>query len=90
MNPTLNAQTPQPWDALCLPRSAEAFDAGRDEDAGVPINYFSFSNLTTTSQYLNINRRGLHLASQRYEDSRQDPAEVAHNHRTRTSHCATA
>jgi hypothetical protein len=40
----------------------------------VPIVYVSsllgHSNLSTTSRYLNINRRGLHLAMQKFEDSR--------------------
>ena len=55
--------------------------ASRFEEAGVPINYVSnllgHTNLTTTSRYLNINRRGLHLAMQRYQESRKNPAQVA-------------
>lgn len=47
----------------------------RFDEAGVPIIYVSsllgHSNLSTTSRYLNINRRGLHLAMQKFEESRQ-------------------
>ena len=47
----------------------------RFAEAGMPINYVSgmlgHTNLTTTSRYLNINRRELHRAMQRYEESRQ-------------------
>jgi hypothetical protein len=42
----------------------------------MPINYVSnmlgHSNLSTTSRYLNINRRGLHLAMQKFEAQRQE------------------
>ena len=51
----------------------------------MPINFVSrllgHINLTTTSRYLNIHRRGLHMAMQKFEESRrvaealQDPAE---------------
>jgi integrase len=57
----------------------------RFDEAGVPINFVSrllgHTNLTTTSRYLNIHRRGLHMAMQKLEESRrlanslQDPAE---------------
>jgi integrase len=47
----------------------------RFDEAGMPIVYVStmlgHSNLTTTSRYLNINRRGLHLAMKSYEANRQ-------------------
>jgi indole-3-glycerol phosphate synthase len=47
----------------------------------MPINYVSallgHTNLTTTSRYLNINRRELHRAMQRFEESRQSKAEFA-------------
>ena len=40
----------------------------------MPIVYVSsflgHSNLSTTSRYLNINRRGMHLAMQKMDDSR--------------------
>jgi integrase len=43
----------------------------RFDEAGMPINYVSnvlgHSNLSTTSRYLNINRRGLHLAMEKFE-----------------------
>jgi integrase len=46
----------------------------RFDEAGMPIVYVStmlgHSNLSTTSRYLNINRRGLHLAMQKFEESR--------------------
>jgi hypothetical protein len=44
----------------------------------VPIVYVSsllgHSNLSTTSRYLNIHRRGLHLAMQKLEESRAPKA----------------
>jgi integrase len=60
--------------------------ASRFDEAGVAIVYVSsllgHSNLSTTSRYLNIHRRGLHLAMRKMEDSRapklnqeQPPAE---------------
>jgi len=59
--------------------------ASRFEEAGMPIIYVSnmlgHSNLSTTSKYLNLRRRGLHLAMQQYDESRrlasslQDPPE---------------
>jgi hypothetical protein len=48
--------------------------ASRFDEAGVPIVYVSsllgHSNLSTTSRYLNIHRRGLHLAMEKLEESR--------------------
>jgi integrase len=48
--------------------------ASRFDEAGVSIVYVSsmlgHSNLSTTSRYLNIHRRGLHLAMQKLEESR--------------------
>ena len=48
--------------------------ASRFDEAGVPIVYVSpllgHSNLSTTSRYLNIRRRGLHLTMQKLEESR--------------------
>jgi len=47
--------------------------ASRFDEAGVAIVYVSpllgHTNLSTTSRYLNINRRGLHLAMQKLEES---------------------
>ena len=47
----------------------------------MPINYVSallgHTNLTTTSRYLNINRRELHRAMQRFEESRESKDEFA-------------
>jgi integrase len=46
----------------------------RFDEAGMPINYVSnmlgHSNLSTTSRYLNINRRGLHIAMAKFEEHR--------------------
>ena len=56
----------------------------RFEEAGISLNYVStllaHTNLTTTSRYLNVNRRGLHNAMRRYEESRQmaDVAQKLH------------
>jgi len=54
----------------------------RFDEAGVPIIYVSnllgHSSLATTSRYLNINRRGLHLAMQKFEESRKNRKSVAH------------
>jgi integrase-like protein len=52
------------------------------DEAGTPIAYIGtmlgHSNLSTTSRYLNINRRGLHIAMQNFDASRTpraaDPA----------------
>jgi hypothetical protein len=47
----------------------------------VPTNYVSkllgHTNLTTTSRYLNIHRRGLQLAMRKVEDHRANQAGVA-------------
>jgi integrase len=47
----------------------------RFDEAGMPIVYVStmlgHSNLSTTSRYLNVNRRGLHLAMQKFEESQK-------------------
>jgi integrase len=49
--------------------------ASRFEEAGMPIIYVSnmlgHSNLSTTSRYLNIRRRGLHLAMRQFDESRR-------------------
>ena len=54
----------------------------RFAEAGMPINYVSgmlgHTNLTTTSRYLNINRRELHRAMQRFEASRAEFAQSLH------------
>ena len=54
----------------------------RFAEAGMPINYVSgmlgHTNLTTTSRYLNINRRELHRAMQRFEESRAEFAQSLH------------
>ena len=48
----------------------------RFDEAGVPINYVSkilgHANLTTTTRYLNINRRGLHRAMDQLEAHRSE------------------
>ena len=48
----------------------------RFDEAGVPTNYVSkmlgHRSLSTTSRYLNITRRGLHLAMQKLEQSREN------------------
>ena len=54
----------------------------RFAEAGMPINYVSgmlgHTNLTTTSRYLNINRRELHRAMRRFEVSRAEFAQSLH------------
>jgi integrase len=54
----------------------------RFDEAGVPTNYVSkllgHTNLTTTSRYLNIHRRGLQLAMQKLEEHRAGQKSVAH------------
>jgi integrase len=46
----------------------------RFDEAGMPIIYVSnmlgHVNLSTTSRYLNVRRRGLHLAMRAYDESR--------------------
>ena len=53
----------------------------RFDEAGVPTNYISkilgHTNLTTTSRYLNIHRRGLQLAMQKLEQHQSDQKAVA-------------
>jgi integrase len=48
----------------------------RFDEAGVPVNYVSkilgHASLTTTTRYLNIQRRGLHLAMTKLEDSQRE------------------
>jgi integrase len=57
----------------------------RFDEAGVPTNYVSkilgHTNLTTTSRYLNIHRRGLHLAMEKLEQHRsaKTVAQPLHN-----------
>lgn len=57
----------------------------RFDDAGVPINYVSkilgHTNLTTTSRYLNIHRRGLQAAMQtleRHQGKKESVAQALH------------
>ena len=54
----------------------------RFAESGMPINYVSgmlgHTNLTTTSRYPNINRRELHRAMQRFEESRAEFAQGLH------------
>lgn len=53
----------------------------RFDEAGVPTNYVSkllgHTNLTTTSRYLNIHRRGLQLAMRKLEQHQEEQARVA-------------
>ncbi len=60
------------------PRDLRHEAASRFDEAGVPIVYVSsllgHSNLSTTSRYLNIHRRGLYLAMQKQEESRAPKA----------------
>ena len=49
--------------------------ASRFDEAGMAISFVSamlgHTNLTTTSRYLNVHRRGLHMAMQKYEEARR-------------------
>ena len=53
----------------------------RFDEAGVPTNYVSkllgHTNLTTTSRYLNIHRRGLQMAMQKLEQHQAEQKAVA-------------
>ena len=67
----------------------------RFEEAGLPITFVSkilgHTNLSTTSRYLNIHRRGLHSAMQKLEQHRPGVAQsLAHGRETRTSRCASS
>ena len=78
------------WNNTCAAIGLEGFQlrdlrheaASRFDEAGVPINYVSkmlgHTNLTTTSRYLNINRRELHRVMHRYEESRAEFAQSLH------------
>jgi len=71
------------WEGACSRVGLTGFqlrdlrhEAGsRFDEAGVPVNFVSrllgHTNLTTTSRYLNIHRRGLHMAMQKFEESRK-------------------
>jgi hypothetical protein len=63
----------------------------RFDEAGMPINYVSnmlgHSNLSTTSRYLNINRRGLHLAMEKFEENRLSGAAVKPNQNPLHNRC---
>ena len=54
----------------------------RFDEAGVPISYVSkllgHTNLSTTSRYLNIHRRGLQAAMQKLEEHRPAVAQALH------------
>ena len=78
------------WNNTCAAIGLERFqlrdlrhEAGsRFDEAGIPINYVSrmlgHTNLTTTSRYLNINRRELQRVMRRYEESRAEFARSLH------------
>jgi integrase len=57
--------------------------ASRFDEAGVPISYTSkllgHSNLTTTSRYLNVHRRGLHSAMEKLEQHIPAVAQPLHS-----------
>ena len=86
------------WNNTCAAIGLEGFqlrdlrhEAGsRFDEAGIPINYVSnmlgHTNLTTTSRYLNINRRELHRVMHRYEESRAEFAQSLH----RDTECSQA
>ena len=77
------------WNTACRKAGLRDFqlrdlrhEAGsRFDEAGVPTNYVSkmlgHQNLSTTTRYLNITRRGLHRAMEKYERSRENPEPVA-------------
>ena len=54
----------------------------RFEEAGVPVTFVSkilgHTNLSTTSRYLNIHRRGLHAAMEKLEQHRPAVAQPLH------------
>jgi integrase len=60
----------------------------RFDEAGVPISYVSkilgHTNLSTTSRYLNIHRRGLQAAMQKLEEHRPVVAHALHKPTSRT------
>ena len=68
------------WNNTCAAIGLQGFqlrdlrhEAGsRFDEAGVPINYVSnmlgHTNLTTTTRYLNVQRRELHRAIRKYEE----------------------
>ena len=66
----------------CQLRDLRHEAGSRFDEAGIPINYVSkllgHTNLTTTSRYLNINRRELHRVMHRYEESRAEFAQSLH------------
>ena len=77
------------WNTACRKAGLRDFqlrdlrhEAGsRFDEAGVSTNYVSkmlgHQNLSTTTRYLNITRRGLHLAMQKFERSRENREPVA-------------
>ncbi len=83
------------WKNACAAIGLQGFqlrdlrhEAGsRFDEAGIPINYVSkmlgHTNLTTTSRYLNINRRELHRVMHRYEESRAELAQSLHKDKER-------
>ena len=68
------------WNNTCAAIGLDGFQlrdlrhesGSRFDEAGVPINYVSkmlgHTNLTTTTRYLNVQRRELHRAMERYEE----------------------
>ena len=68
------------WNKTCAAIGLEGFqlrdlrhEAGsRFDEAGIPINYVSkllgHTNVTTTTRYLNVQRRELHRVMQKYEE----------------------